>query len=447
MNAVLAKLGKLRGMSLRELRERSAQQCAKLSERWLGLNTHELTDQQLLHELRPVARRATAPKAAAALLEQVQQARHFLPALRQRAELVRLMETRFPAEREQLIARADRVLAHRFDIFGHAGLRYSQSSAKQVDWHLEPNSGKRTPLVHWSTLDFLNPAVAGDKKFTWELNRHQFFVTLGQAYWLTGDERYAEQFVALATSWLDANPPRRGINWASSLELAFRAISWLWALHFFAGSQALTPEFTTRFLKSLIAHGRYIQTYLSYYFSPNTHLTGEALGLFYLGSALPQLQRAGAWQELGLRILLEQLPVHVRGDGVYFEQAAYYHRYTTDFYTHLLLLSRANDIELPALVTEKLTALHEHLLWITRPAGSATFYGDDDGGKLLLLSTRPADDFRDTLANALAAGSGRRASLRHPGRTRTGGASQSLRRERHLCLAGWLVASGEFPVH
>jgi hypothetical protein len=47
----------------------------------------------------------------------------------------------------------------------------------------EPTTGKRTPLLHWSQIDFLNPDVAGDKKFTWELNRHQFFVTLGQAYW------------------------------------------------------------------------------------------------------------------------------------------------------------------------------------------------------------------------------------------------------------------------
>jgi hypothetical protein len=407
MNSVLTKLGKLRDMDLTEVRERGAQEFAKFSERWLGSQTRELTDRQLLRECLPAARRASAPATAAALLAQLQQARPFFPALAQRAEIVRLMEARFPAEREQLIARANRVLAHRFDIFEHEGLRYrapqaEPSTAEQVDWRLEPLSGKRTPLAHWSTLDFLNPAVAGDKKFTWELNRHQFFVTLGQAYWLTGEERYAEQFVALATSWLDANPPKRGINWASSLELALRVISWLWALHLFADARAVTPEFTARLLKSLIAQGRYIETYLSHYFSPNTHLTGEALGLFYLGTALPELRRAAHWRQLGLRILLEQLPLHVRGDGVYFEQASYYHRYTTDFYTHLLLLSRAHGSELPALVAEKLAALHEHLLWITRPDGSSTFYGDDDGGRLVMLSTRRAADFRDTLATGAA---------------------------------------------
>ena len=164
------------------------------------------------------------------------------------------------------------------------------------------------------------------------------FVTLGQAYWLTGDHRYAEAFVSQASSWIDANPVGMGVGWAASLDVSFRAIQWLWALRLCADSRAVTREFVARLLKSLIEHGRHIEKYLSYYFSPNTHLTGEALGLFYLGMALPELRRAERWRRTGLRILLEQLPKHIRSDGVYFEQASYYHRYTSDFYTHLFAI-------------------------------------------------------------------------------------------------------------
>src|SRR4029079_5509048 len=106
--------------------------------------------------------------------------------------------------------------------------------------------------------------------------------------------------------------------------LAFRLIAWLWALHLLAGSQNLNSRFVTRLLKYLVAHGRHIESYLSYYFSPNPHLTGEALGLFYLGTALPELTRASLWREKGLRILIEQLPIQIRADGVYFEQTTYY---------------------------------------------------------------------------------------------------------------------------
>ena len=68
----------------------------------------------------------------------------------------------------------------------------------------------------------------------WELNRHQHWLALGRAYWLTGDRRYRAVFVAELESWLAANPPLTGINWASMLELGFRALSWTWALEFFA---------------------------------------------------------------------------------------------------------------------------------------------------------------------------------------------------------------------
>ena len=151
-----------------------------------------------------------------------------------------------------------------------------------------------------------------------------------------------QAFVDQASAWIDANPVGMGVNWASSLEVAFRSIAWLWALGLCVDSGEVTPDFFARLLKSLIAHGRHIERYLSYYFSPNTHLTGEALGLFYLSLALPELNRAEGWRNLGLQILLDQATKQVRADGVYFEQSSYYHRYTTDIYTHLFALARAD---------------------------------------------------------------------------------------------------------
>src|SRR5262249_18477643 len=162
---------------------------------------------------------------------------------------------------------------------------------------------------HWSGIDYLDPQVAGDHKVVWELNRHQWFITLGQAYWLTGDERYARAFALFVEHWMDANPPKRGVNWASSLEVSFRAIAWLWALNFFRRSDALTPELFARMTKYLILHARHLERNLSTWFSPNTHLTGEALGLFYIGALLPELEDAAHWRRHGWSILLEQLPI------------------------------------------------------------------------------------------------------------------------------------------
>ncbi|HEX2268620.1 MAG TPA: alginate lyase family protein [Pyrinomonadaceae bacterium] len=296
------------------------------------------------------------------------------------------------SRRCEIVQQADRICEGKFDLLGFKNLSFGDP----IDWHFEPVSGKRIPLDHWSKLDYLDAGVAGDKKIVWELNRHQYFMKLGQAYVLTGNERYAQVFADHLESWMDANPPKLGINWASSLEVAFRSISWLWALYFF--KDVLPAKTMKRALRFLYLNARHLETYLSTYFSPNTHLTGEALGLFYIGTLLPEFDEAERWQELGRKILIEQIPVHVQPDGVYFEQSSYYHRYTTDFYLHLLILSRINGLAVPKTVEDALVSLLDHLMYITRPDGTTPFFGDDDGGRLVMLDVRAPNDFRPTLA-------------------------------------------------
>lgn len=407
MTSRIAQLEKLRGKSLREIRVRGLQELTKLNERILGAGTKELTDKALLGEISPRSRNGNGEGSAMLILERIRSSSAasrstttlpIFPTLARRNETSAIIKERFSNERQALLERAERAILGRFDLLGFRGLSFGD----KIDWHLDPTTGKRTPLVHWSKIDYLDPNVAGDKKVTWELNRHGHFVTLGQAYWLTGDERFAEAFVSQASSWMDANPPKLGINWASSLELSFRVIAWIWTLHLLADSDRLAPKFVSRLFKYLIAQGRHIESYLSHYFSPNTHLTGEALGLFYLGAVLPELGRASRWRDIGLGVLLDQLTQHIRPDGAYFEQSTYYHRYTVDFYTHLIVLARAANVKLPREVEERLSPAFDYLMYITRPEATSPHLGDDDGGRLLSLNARRADDFRDTLATGAA---------------------------------------------
>src|SRR5262249_25115416 len=98
----------------------------------------------------------------------------------------------------------------------------------------------------------------------------------------------------------------------------------------------------------------------------------------------------------------EQLASQIQSDGVYFEQSSYYHRYTADFYTHFLILSRAlaDDLDEHSdeRVGQRLSLALDYLMWVTRPDGSSPLTGDDDGGRLIALGERDRDDFRDTLA-------------------------------------------------
>jgi Heparinase II/III-like protein/Heparinase II/III N-terminus len=394
-----SKLQKLRRASLDELRVRSSQALAAFAERRGWSNSAKLPsdtaflkllDQRQYEELRsPLDLRDHFAK---------RQRPAFFPAFDDPANTISELKRRWPDSESEIIERANRVSEGQFDLFTFRNLSFGMP----IDWHLEPLARKRAPLIHWSNLNYLDPDVLGDKKIVWELNRHQHLVTLGQAYWLTSDERYAETFVTQIKHWMENNPPKVGVNWASSLEVAFRSIAWLWSLNYFKNSSAMPPEVFVRVYKFLYLNARHLESYLSTYFSPNTHLTGEALGLFYLGTVLPEFKEAARWRLTGLRILLQQLERHVLPDGVYFEQSSYYHRYTTDFYLHLWILLRANQEAIPTEVEEKLRLLLDHLMYITRPDGTTPLVGDDDGGRLITLVPRAVNDFRATLSTGAA---------------------------------------------
>src|SRR5262249_15887246 len=183
-------LGKIRGMSLDELRVRSRQRFARMSDRLRRDRAPEMSDDELFSEFYPVWRGECAADALRYCLRAKD--RRFPPPLEQRREIVEIMDQRFPAERDAIIIAAEAALAGKFSLLGHNMLSFGDPPDSPIDWGLDPVSGKRAPLRHWSELDPLDPLDGGDPKVVWELNRHAHFVTLGQAYWLTDDNRFVE---------------------------------------------------------------------------------------------------------------------------------------------------------------------------------------------------------------------------------------------------------------
>ncbi len=301
-----------------------------------------------------------------------------------------------PSYCKELVQIADEICEGRFDLLGHRGLNLGNPP----DWRFDPISGWRAPFLHWTRFDRPDDVTFGDPKVICELNRHQWLVYLGQAYRVTGEERYADAVVQYWKDWLRANPPGMGINWCSSLELALRLIAWCWTLLLLRDSRALTPSVFAALAESVKAHARHIERYLSYYFSPNTHLTGEALGLLYVGVLFTHLDRAQRWRSLGTSILLREIERQVLSDGVYFELSTCYQRYTVDTYLHFLILASRAGIEVPPIVRQRVQAMLDFFLTVRHPDGSMPSIGDGDDGQLLPLSKTQPADFRATFSTA-----------------------------------------------
>ncbi len=331
-----------------------------------------------------------------------QQPPRFVIAPSMRHDVAARITATFPKARRDATQRAERVMRGEFDLLGFRSLRFG-SSAAEPDWHLDPVHQQRAPMRFWSTVPFLD-AACGDHKIIWELNRQQHLLVLGRAYWLTGDERYRERALGLLTNWIHANPPLVGINWASMLELAFRSLSWLWALHFFDEPHRPADEpWLVDLLIALDRQLQHIEQNLSYYFSPNTHLLGEALALYVVGQSLPLLASASRYAATGRRVLIDQVDAQIARDGGHAERSTHYHRYTLDFYMLALAVARiTGDAVAVNAFSDAVTRLGGAARLLADHRGRLPHIGDDDGGILLPICGRVPDDLRDSLMAAAA---------------------------------------------
>ena len=315
---------------------------------------------------------------------------------REREQYQKLLRKWFAHEEAQLVEQANRVCQHEFGVFGSDSVKFGE----EVNWHLDPSSGKSWPLEHWSKIDVRGPDRVGDARITWEINRHQFFFILGRAYWFTGDEKYAREFASLIRSWIDANPPEIGVNWYSNLEIAMRLISWIWAYHYFLDSPYLDDDLHTKFLKTVLHSCRHITRDFRYSLRSmkNNHVIGDAAALAFTGIMFPEFKDSKHWKETYLSILRRELDTQVYDDGADFEQAISYHRFVLYFYLMLLRIMQINDHDVPASFTGKLEKMMEFALYVMKPDKTMPQIGDCDDAGVMLLSNSKSHDFSPILS-------------------------------------------------
>jgi len=330
-----------------------------------------------------------------------------------RGSLPARIRATYPHSTAEANVRANRIVAGEYDVLGYQSLRFTGTEAvaepsAQPEWHLDPVNGRRAPLRFWSTIDYLNPDC-GDHKVIWELNRHQHWLALGRAYWLSNDERYRDRFCAELDGWMQANPPLFGINWASMLELALRSLSWLWALHLFvtdpAGDDCSLRRrdqqpWTLDVLLGIDRQLTHVERNLSRYFSPNTHLLGEALALYVAGRALPELAASTRWTTIGREVLRSELDRQFTADGGHAERSTHYHRYALDFYLLALIVARITQDPAATDFEEPVARVAAAARLLADDWGRLPHIGDDDGGMLFPMTGRLSDDITDSLAIA-----------------------------------------------
>ncbi len=222
---------------------------------------------------------------------------------------------------------------------------------------------------------------AGDLRWVWELNRHPFLFTFARAFLLTADAAYAHRIVALVEDWIDHNPFGCGVNWSSALEVALRAISWLWTLPMLLEWEELAPQSLQRWLRSLGEHYEYLQGHLSIYTDRTNHLIGEAAALWMLSIVFPSLPDARRQERRALEILACEIERQITPDGVSREQSIGYQKFVLDFCLQVLAMARRAGRELPAVIEQRTGAVIEFLSELGGEDGNLPAMGDSDDGR------------------------------------------------------------------
>ena len=100
------------------------------------------------------------------------------------------------------------------------------------------------------------------------VSRHPMWQDLGRAFYATGDEKYAVEFVAQLKSWVQAcpvpvkKPDNRPFSRWRTIEAGIRAGGvWPDVYHLFLSARAFDDEALTLFLKSYVEHAEYLMAF------------------------------------------------------------------------------------------------------------------------------------------------------------------------------------------
>jgi hypothetical protein len=301
---------------------------------------------------------------------------------------------------------------------------------RPIDWQLDVKSGYRWSERTWSPEVRYGHIPGADVKVPWELARMHHLPQLAVAFACAAAARagaaagYAREFRNQVLDFAATNPPRYGVNWVCTMDVAIRVANWLVAFDLFrAAGVCFDAPFETVFEASVRDHARHVATHLEW--SPtlrSNHYLADVAGLLFAAAYLPAGPDADAWLALAVRELAAEATAQFGEDGAGFEASTSYHRLSGEmvvFATALVLglpdarraaLGRydhrrhagppalppaplpleaipglARPVPLPAALFERLERIAECTMDLTGPEGRVVQVGDNDSGRFLKL--------------------------------------------------------------
>jgi hypothetical protein len=308
---------------------------------------------------------------------------------------VRMLAARFPRQTEQVQRAAERIIRHEFDLLGSGPFVPVDpdrlaivNGYRPIDWSLDPITGLRFPrgFRHSAWTPAMRPGLA-DIKLPWELGRCQHWVPLGQAFRLTGDERYAAEILRQHADFLDAHPIGMGVQYVCTMDVAIRAFNWALAFELVRTAAAFDDEARRRAYRSLFDHGVFIEANLeNKYEVTSNHFLSNIVGLCGVARVFSDLPAGVRWTGRCREWLEQEMRVQVLDDGADYESSIPYHRLVLELFLAGASIARLSGSPLSAEFLGRLRQMGDFLFSVLRPDGLMPQVGDADDGRLHIFS-------------------------------------------------------------
>jgi uncharacterized heparinase superfamily protein len=300
-------------------------------------------------------------------------------------------EKLIPGDMARILKSADDAMNRRINLLG-SGL---VELGLEPDWSRDPKTGAAWPNQYAFDIDYMNLDRPSDVKMPWEISRHQWLIPLGQAYLLTGAEKYAASAREILDHWIANNPYAHSVNWAIAMEPAMRIFTWTWLFHAFKTSAAWMDEsFRFRYLKTLYLSADFIERHMEWAPVNGNHYLSNAGGLVFAGLFFNDGVAPWRWAEVGWKILNKEISIQVLTDGVDYEGSIPYHRFVTEMFLFPALYRLRRGLDVSPYYRERLSAMARFTSAYTRPDGTAPVIGDADDGRVLPFGGQGINDHR-----------------------------------------------------
>lgn len=285
-------------------------------------------------------------------------------------------------EKDRIIFAANKTLENEFNILGSNWIKLNP-----LAWNKDLITDE-----NWSENKFYlkqrkNSSKNSDIKFPWELSRGHYLLWLGEAYLITNNEKYALKIIEIINNWIDKNPFMYTVNWVCSMDVAIRAVNWIYAINMISNSNLFSRKLEEKIKKSLYQHGYFIWNNLEKSLVwNNNHYIADLVGLIYLGTFFYKNKRGKKWLRRGKKEFYKEINRQILPSGIHYEKSISYHRLVLEMTSYTLsMLNRTSEI-IPFEILEKTQKMYNYVGNYLKPNYKAPLLADNDDGRFLPFS-------------------------------------------------------------